>query len=84
MEPFPDPHGKVRDFLRSKLGADMLQLGADDPLLSTGIIDSFAILELIAFLEEAFQVTIDPSRQRLTEFETINSIVKVVERARLG
>jgi acyl carrier protein len=84
MEPLHDPHGKVRDFLQSNLGADALALGDDDPLLSTGIIDSFAILELIAFLEEAFQVTIEPSRQRLTEFETINSIVTVVERARLS
>jgi acyl carrier protein len=56
--------------------------GGDEPLISSGIIDSFGVLELIAFLEDSFHVTIDPARQELTEFETVNRIANVVERAR--
>jgi acyl carrier protein len=58
--------------------------GVDEPLISSGVIDSFGVLELIAFLEDSFHVTIDPARQELTEFETVNRIADVVERARRG
>lgn len=57
-------------------------LGPDDPLISSGIVDSFGVLEVMAFLEDTFGVTIDPSRHELTEFETVNRIAAVVERAR--
>lgn len=53
----------------------------DDPLISTGVIDSFGVLEMIAFLEDTFGVTIDPTRHELTEFETVNRIVDLVEHA---
>lgn len=52
----------------------------DQPLLSTGIVDSFGVLELIAFLEDTFRVTIAPSRLEMTELETVNRIVALVER----
>jgi acyl carrier protein len=56
-------------------------LGFDDPLISSGIIDSFGVLEVIAFLEDTFRVAIDPTRLAVKEFETINRIVALVERA---
>ena len=58
-------------------------LGFDQPLISTGIVDSFGVLEVIAFLEDTFHVTIDPARQDLMDFESVNGIVDVVERARI-
>jgi acyl carrier protein len=58
-------------------------LRLDEPLISSGIVDSFGVLEVIAFLEDTFHVTIDPARQDLLDFETVNGIVEVVERARL-
>jgi len=58
------------------------KLGFDDPLVSTGIIDSFGVLEVIAFLEDTFGVVLDPTRLRVTEFETVHRITALVERAR--
>jgi acyl carrier protein len=56
--------------------------GPDDPLFSSGIIDSFGVLELIAFLEDTFQVTIDTDRHELAEFDTVNKIGILVSRLR--
>jgi len=56
-------------------------LAFDDPLISSGIIDSFGVLELIAFLEDTFGIVLDPTRLALSEFETVNSISALVERA---
>jgi acyl carrier protein len=57
------------------------RIAPDDPLISTGVIDSFGVLEMIAFLEDTFGVTIDPTRHELTEFETVDRIVDLVEHA---
>lgn len=47
-------------------------------LVSSGIVDSFGVLELIAFLEERFGVDIDPARHELEEFDTVAKIVALV------
>lgn len=51
----------------------------DTPLFSSGILDSFAVLELIAFLEETFKIEIDTTRHELTDFDTVRRITAVVE-----
>lgn len=58
------------------------EIGFDDPLVSSGIIDSFGVLEVIAFLEDTFRVVLDPTRLAVTEFETVNRITALVERMR--
>jgi acyl carrier protein len=57
------------------------QLGFDDPLISAGVVDSFGVLEVMAFLEDTFGIVIDPARHELTDFETVNRIADLVERA---
>ena len=55
-------------------------IGFDDPLISSGIIDSFGVLEVIAFLEDTFRIVLDPTRLAVTEFETVNRMIALVER----
>jgi len=50
-------------------------------LFSTGVIDSFGVLELIAFLEDTFAITIDTSRHDLVEFDSVDRIVALVHAA---
>ena len=57
------------------------QLGPDDALFSSGIVDSFGVLELIAFLEDTFAITIDTSRHDLVEFDSVDRIVALVHAA---
>jgi len=58
------------------------KLGVDDPLVSTGVIDSFGVLEVVAFLEDTFGIVLDATRLQVTEFETVHRITALVERAR--
>jgi acyl carrier protein len=39
------------------------------------------VLELIAFLEDTFHISIDTARHELMEFDSVNQIVALVERA---
>ena len=74
---------KIAAFLVGRFRAAIRggELAFDDPLISSGIIDSFGVLELIAFLEDTFGIVLDPTRLALSEFETVNSISALVERA---
>lgn len=56
-------------------------LGPDDSLLERGILDSLAIVKLLSFLEEEFDVEIDDADFDPDNFETINSIAKLVAEA---
>lgn len=64
---------------RAKIRRD--HLAFDEPLISSGLIDSFGVLEVMAYLEDTFHVTLDPSAHDLTQFETIDGIAAVVEAA---
>jgi acyl carrier protein len=78
------PNETIAEYLlrrfRSTLGGGPLPF--DRPLLSSGVIDSFGVLEVMAFLEDTFGITIDPNRHELTEFETVDSIAALVETER--
>jgi len=70
----------VAAFIRSRFRSSLRDgaLTNDAPLFSSGVIDSFGVLELIAFLEDTFQVTIDTARHDLGEFDSVNKIVELV------
>ncbi len=73
-------HDRILTFLDDHFRASPAgrRLDADTPLFSTGIIDSFGVLELIAFLEETFDVDVDPGRHELTDFDTVRKIAALV------
>ena len=79
-------HEIVANFIRSRFRSSLRggALKNDDALFSTGVVDSFGVLELIAFLEDTFQVTIDTSWHDLSEFDSVDKIVALVHGAREG
>jgi acyl carrier protein len=73
-------HERVLAFLETRLRISPASrlVTIDTPLFSTGIVDSFGVLELIAFLEETFEIDIDPGRHDLTDFDTVEKIAGLV------
>ena len=53
----------------------------DTPLLSAGLLDSFAIVTLVAALDAAFAVDIDVEQVEIEEFETARTIAALCARA---
>ena len=69
----------IVDFIRTRLlrpGAPVP--GEDDPLFSNGRIDSFGVLELIAFLEERYGIVIDTAKHHIMDFDTLRKVAHVV------
>lgn len=50
----------------------------DTPLISSGYVDSFSMVSLLVFLENKFKIKIPPSKATPEAFDTVNSIVALV------
>ena len=55
-------------------------ISMDEPLVSTGLIDSLAMLRLIGFLEEEFSLTIGDGEVTPDNFETMRQLLQFLER----
>jgi acyl carrier protein len=74
----------VRDelytFLRDHLSVDTTTVTDDTPLVTSGILDSGALVELIMFLHEAFGLKIEFGDVTIGNFDTIDRVVAFVSR----
>jgi acyl carrier protein len=68
----------VRDFILQEflVGADPDELTDTTPLIESGILDSLAIIKLVTFLEERYEIVVEVDAERLA---TVQSIVDMVE-----
>lgn len=51
----------------------------DDSLVESGIVDSFGLITLISFLEEAYHVRVLAEDLVQENFETLNTICRFIE-----
>jgi len=70
----------VRGFIVDKFlpGEDPGKLAPDTPLMTSGILDSLATLELVAFLEERYGIELEPADVDASRLGTLNGIAKLV------
>ena len=75
----------VRDYILHEFlrGESPDALGDSTPLVSGGILDSIGTLKLVTFLEGTYGIAFEAHEMGKENFETIESIVRVV-RAKLG
>jgi len=66
----------LREFL---VGENPERLTDTTPLISGGILDSIAIIKLIAFLEETYHLQIEAHEIDMKHFNTISDIIRFVD-----
>jgi len=59
---------------------DDIEVEADTPLISSGLVDSFSMVSLKAFLERTYSISIPDADASPEAFDTVNSIVTLVEK----
>jgi D-alanine--poly(phosphoribitol) ligase subunit 2 len=73
----------VRRYLLAELiRDDELELERDEPIFSSGLLDSFSVTQLICFLEDQFGVKIAISEVTIQDFDTIGKILELLRRLR--
>lgn len=78
-----DPREKIRNFVRESFlfGGDD-ELRDDDSFLDMGIVDSTGVLELVAFLESEWELSIDDAELLPENLDSVNNIVGFLDRKR--
>ncbi len=59
---------------------DEMEVTYDTPLISSGLVDSFSMVSLKAFLEKRYGISIPDADATPEAFDTVNSIVGIVEK----
>jgi len=59
---------------------DEMEVTFDTPLISSGLVDSFSMVSLKAFLEKRYGISIPDADATPEAFDTVNSIVGIVEK----
>jgi acyl carrier protein len=76
-----DPRrAKLATFLRSKLSKDPRKvLEPDTPLVSSGLVDSLSLIQVLAFIEDEFQVVIPDEAATAESMDTIRKIDDLID-----
>ena len=54
-------------------------LAPDEPLISSGLIDSFHLVDLALFVEETFGATIDDTELNVETFDTLKQLCDMIQ-----
>ena len=75
---------RIKQFIMTEVNPDLnlAQLGDDEPLIESGIIDSLGILKIMAFLDEEFGIDLSAEQIKPDNFRSVKSICTVIERHR--
>ena len=68
-------------FLRHELDVDTSDVKADTRLFSSGLIDSFALISLLAHLEEEQGIVVQSEDVNLDNLDSVERILRFVERS---
>lgn len=65
-------------YLSNDLGVDIGEITDDTPLFSSGLLDSFTMVDVIMFIEQAGGVRLNPAEVNLDNLDSIARILRFV------
>lgn len=74
---------KILDLLREYVARQYLKMNpadlpVDQPLVSTGLIDSFSLVDLALFIEGSFRVRIEDTELNASTFDTLDQLATLI------
>ena len=58
------------------------KIAADEPLLSSGLIDSFSLMDLALYVEDTFGVRLEDTELDAATFDNLNQLTALIEARR--
>lgn len=76
----PAISARVKDFILAEFlpGEDASELTSTTGLISSGVLDSLAVLKLVSFLEESFGIEVAAHEADADHLDTLDDITKLV------
>ena len=77
-----DFKNEIRNFILENfmMGMEESELKDADSLLDKGIIDSTGVLELVGFIEEHYQISIEDEELVPDNLDSVNNLIKFIEK----
>ena len=72
---------QLLEFFEYDLGLDISDITNETTLFSSGIIDSFALVSMMSFIETEANIRIGPADVTLENLDTVQRILDYVERS---
>jgi acyl carrier protein len=77
----------MQDQIATFISADLLKdptrkIAFDEALISSGLVDSFSLVDLALFIEEKFGARIDDTELTVDVFDTIEELVALISTRR--
>jgi acyl carrier protein len=71
---------KVENYIASQiLKQPSRKIAADEPLISSGLIDSFSLMDLALFVEDNFGVRIEDTELNANTFDNLTQLASLIE-----
>lgn len=73
---------KIKEFIMTEVNPErnLVELGDDEPLVDSEIIDSLGVLKIMAFLDEEFGIDLSAEQIKLENFRNVTSICSLIEK----
>lgn len=55
------------------------RIAADEPLISSGLIDSFSLMDLALYVEDTFGVRIEDTELNANTFDNLNQLAALIQ-----
>ena len=65
---------KITAFIEKHLLESAIEIGPEDDLLNTGLLDSIGVIKLIAYIEEEFGIAVPPEEMVIENFISVQAI----------
>jgi len=75
-------HEVLRQFIQRNLPVanKTVTLGDDDDIFELGYVNSLFAMQLVLFVEREFAITVESEEMEVSNFNTVNHIVELIER----
>jgi acyl carrier protein len=74
-----DPTTSLTSYIAAKILKDSSRtIAPDEPLISSGLVDSFSLVDLALFVEETFGVRIDDTELSAQVFDTVAQLADLI------
>lgn len=77
-----DDFSKLRTYIIEELVDEDVGVGDETSLFSTRIVNSRNLIQLVRFLEEEYELRVDPMDLTIENFDSIERIINYVTRKR--
>ncbi len=75
--------GEIISTLQSRIAKDILNtpekaIAIEEPLISSGLIDSFSLVDLAMLIEDVFQVRVDDTELNSDVFDSLDQLADLI------